>query len=150
MGFDLIDIVSEELWVEVSDIVQEVVIQTIWKKEKCIKENDLSHSQLLVLFVLSVYSFSIFSCEYNQFDFGIDHLVMSMWGVISCVGRGRLLWPVCSFGKTLLTFSLLHFVLQVQNFLLLQVSLDFLLLHSSPIQRTPFLGNSSRRTYRSS
>ena len=39
MGFDLIDIVSEELWVEVSDIVQEVVIQTIGKKEKCIKEN---------------------------------------------------------------------------------------------------------------
>ena len=32
------------------------------------------------------YSFSIFSYkECNQFDFGIDHLVMSMCKVISCV-----------------------------------------------------------------
>ena len=36
-------------------------------------------------------------------------------------------------GKTLLSFDLLHFVLQGQICLLLQVSLDFLLLHSSPI-----------------
>ena len=33
--------------------------------------------------------------------------------------------------KTLLAFALLHFVLQGQTFLLSQVSLDFLLLHSS-------------------
>ena len=57
---------------------------------------------------------------------------MSMCRVISCVvGRGCLLWPVCSLGEILLAFALLHFVLQGQTCLLLQVSLDFLLLHSS-------------------
>ena len=59
---------------------------------------------------------------------------MSMCGVASCVvGRGCLLWPVHSLGKTLLTFALLHFVLQGQTCLLLQVFLDFLVLHSSPL-----------------
>ena len=54
--------------------------------------------------------------------------------VTSCVvGRGCLLWLVHSLGKTLLAFALLHFVLQGQIFLLLQVFLDFLLLHSSPL-----------------
>ena len=68
--------------------------------------------------------------EYNQSDLSIDHLVMSMCRVVSCfVGRGCLLWPVHSLGKTLLAFTLLHFVLQGQICLLLQVSLDFLLLH---------------------
>ena len=33
-----------------------------------------------------------------------------------------------------ISLSLLHFVLQGQIFLLLQVFLDFLLLHSSPLQ----------------
>ena len=66
--------------------------------------------------------------------FSIDHLLISMCRVISCVvGRGRFLWPVCSLGKTLLAFTLLHFVLQGQICLLLQVSLDFLLLHSSSL-----------------
>ena len=59
---------------------------------------------------------------------------MSMCRVISCVvGRGCLPWPVCSLGKTLLAFALLHFVLQGQTCLLLQVSIDFLLLHSRPL-----------------
>ena len=59
---------------------------------------------------------------------------MFMCRVISCVvGRGCLLWPVCSLGKTLLVCALLHFVLKGQICLLLQVSLDFLLLHSSPL-----------------
>ena len=49
------------------------------------------------------------------------------------VGRGYWLWPVCSLGKTLLTFDLLHSVLQGQICLLLQVFLDLLLLHSSPL-----------------
>ena len=53
--------------------------------------------------------------------------MMSMCRVISwVVGRGYLLWPMCSLGKTLLAFVLLHFVLQGQTCLLLQVSLDFL------------------------
>ena len=49
------------------------------------------------------------------------------------VGRGYLLWPVRSLGNTWLAFALLHFVLQCQTCLLLQVALDFLLLHSSII-----------------
>ena len=91
--------------------------------------------KLLVLFLLTVLSFSISGCkEYNQSDFGVDHLVMSMCRVFSCVvGRGCLLWPVHSLGKTL-AFALLHSVFQGQIFLLLQVFLDFLLLHSSPLQ----------------
>ena len=57
---------------------------------------------------------------------------MSVCRVVSCVvRRGCLLWPVSSLGKTLLAFALLHFVLQGQTCLLLQVSLDLLLLHSS-------------------
>ena len=45
----------------------------------------------------------------------------------------KLLWPVCSLGKTLLTFALLHSGPQGHICLLLQVFLDFLLLHSSPL-----------------
>ena len=59
---------------------------------------------------------------------------MSICRVFSCVvGRACLLWPVRSLGKTLLTFALLHSVLQGQIWLLLQVFLDFLLFHSSPL-----------------
>ena len=59
---------------------------------------------------------------------------MSICRVISCVaGNG---WGVCCdrcvlLTKLLLTFALLHFVLQDQTCLFLQVSLDFLLLHSN-------------------
>ena len=78
---------------------------------------------------------SIFGCkEYNQSDFVIDHLVMSMCRVFSFVfERGCLLWPVHSLGKTLLAFALLHSIFQGHICLLLQVFLDFLLLHSSPL-----------------
>ena len=81
----------------------------------------------------------------------------SMCRVMYCVvGRGCLLWPVCSLGKTLLAFALLHFVLQGQTCLLLQVSLDFLLLHSSllwwkgHVVFCVFFGVISRRSCRSS
>ena len=62
-------------------------------------------------------------------------LVLTIWWctcvVFSCVvERGCLLWPVPSLGKTLLAFALLHSILQGQICLLLQVFLDFLLLHS--------------------
>ena len=41
---------------------------------------------------------------------------MSMCRIVSCViGRGCLLWPVRSLGKTLLAFALLHFILQDQT-----------------------------------
>ena len=36
-GLDLIDTVPEELWMEVRDIVEEAVIETIPKKKKCRK-----------------------------------------------------------------------------------------------------------------
>ena len=56
--------------------------------------------------------------------------MMSMCRVLSwVVGRGCLLWPACSLDKTLLAFAVLHFVLQGQTCLLLQISLDFVLLH---------------------
>ena len=48
------------------------------------------------------------------------------------VGRGCLLGPLHSLDKALLAFDLFRFVLQGQTYLLLQVSLDFLLLHSCP------------------
>ena len=34
-GLDLVDILPEELWMEVCNIVQEVVIKTIPMKKKC-------------------------------------------------------------------------------------------------------------------
>ena len=46
-GLDLIDGVSEELWAEVHDIVQEVGIKTISKKKKCKKAKWLSEEALL-------------------------------------------------------------------------------------------------------
>ena len=65
---------------------------------------------------------------------GVDHLVISMCRVFSCVvWRGCLLWPVRSLGKILL-FALLHSVLQGQICQLLQVFFDFLRLHSSPLE----------------
>ena len=64
--------------------------------------------------------------------------VLTIWWrphrVFFCVvGRGCLLLLVCSLGRTLLAFTLLHSVLQGQIFWLLQMFLDFLLLHSSPL-----------------
>ena len=59
----------------------------------------------------------------------------SMCRVFSCVvGKGCLLWPVRSLGKTLSALSLFHSAFQGQICLLLHVFLDFLLLHSSPLQ----------------
>ena len=83
---------------------------------------------------------------------------MSMWRVISLshfVGSRYLLWPMYSLDKTLLAFVLLHFVLQGQTCLLLQVvSLDFLLWHSIPEDEKDIcvcvVCVSSRRSCRSS
>ena len=41
-GLDLIERMPEELWTEVHDIVQEAVIKTIPKKNKCKKAKGLS------------------------------------------------------------------------------------------------------------
>ena len=56
-----------------------------------------------------------------------------------------------SLGKTLLLFDLLHFVLQGQICLLLQVALDFLFFNPVPYnEKDMFLAVSSRRSCRSS
>ena len=47
-GLDLIDRVSEELWTEVHDIVQEAVIKTIPKKKKCKNAKWLSEEALQI------------------------------------------------------------------------------------------------------
>ena len=47
-GLDLIDRVPEELWMEVHNIVQEAVIKTIPKKQKCTKVKWLSEEALLI------------------------------------------------------------------------------------------------------
>ena len=95
--------------------------------------SELSHSQLQVLFLLSVNSFSIFSHkECNWFDFGIDHLVMFMCKIVSCaVEKLCLLWPVHSLGRIQLVSAPFPFVHQGQT-CLFQVSLDFLLLCFNP------------------
>ena len=119
-----------------------------------IRSSWLSHSQLSVLVLLTVQSFSIYAWkEYNESDFGVDHLVMPMCRVFSCVvGRECLLWPVHSLGKTLLTFTLLHSAFQGQVCLLLQVFLWLpTFAFQSPItKRTSFLGVNSKRSHRSS
>ena len=63
----------------------------------------------------------------------VSVLIIWWWlcRVISHVFRkGGWLWPVCFLTKL---FALFHFVLQGQPCLLLQVSLDFLLLHPNPL-----------------
>ena len=45
-GLELINRVPEEIWMEVRDIVQEAVIKTIPKKNKCKKEKWLSEKAL--------------------------------------------------------------------------------------------------------
>ena len=47
-GLDLIDRVPDELWTEVCDIVQEAVIKTIPKKNKCKKAKWFSEEALQI------------------------------------------------------------------------------------------------------
>ena len=47
-GLDLIDRVSDELWTEVRDIVQETRIKTILRKKKCKKAKWLSEEALKI------------------------------------------------------------------------------------------------------
>ena len=47
-GLDLIDRVPDELWMEVCDIVQEVVIKNIPKKKECKKAKWLSEEALQI------------------------------------------------------------------------------------------------------
>ena len=45
-GIDLVDRVSEEIWMDIHNIVQEVVIKTILKRKKCKKAKWLSEEAL--------------------------------------------------------------------------------------------------------
>ena len=110
----------------------------------------MSHSQLHVLFLLTVGSFSIFSCkEHNLSDFDTDHLVVSMYKVVSwIVGKGCLLCPACSLDKTPLAFALLHFGLSGQTGLLLWICLPTFAFQSPVMKMTSFFGVSSRRSCR--
>ena len=47
-GSDIVNIVPEELWTDVGNIVQEVVTKTITKKKKCKKANWLSKEALQI------------------------------------------------------------------------------------------------------
>ena len=86
--------------------------------------HDLSHSSGSSLVFADYYRVSPSLAALNIISpiFGIEHLVMSLCRVFSCVvGRWCLLWPVHSLGRTLLAFALLHFVLHGQTCLLLHV-----------------------------
>ena len=123
MGFDL------------SHIWWPGIFPCVFKASIFLREADyLSHSQLQVLFLLTVYSLSIFGYEEcNQFGFSIDQLLMSMCKVTPRdVKKRYFLWLVHSLGRIQVAFARFHFVLQGQTCLLLLVTLDFLLLHSSP------------------
>ena len=48
-GLDLIDRVPKELWTEVCDTVQKIVIKTIPKKKKCKKAKWLSEEALQIV-----------------------------------------------------------------------------------------------------
>ena len=47
-GLDLIDRMPEDLWTEVRDVVQQAVIKTIPKKQKCRKAKGLSEEALQI------------------------------------------------------------------------------------------------------
>ena len=104
-------------------------------------------SALGFVFADCIYSFSIFGCkEYNQSNFSVDHLVMSMCRVFFCVvGRGCLLWPECSLGKTLISLCPASFC-TLRPYLPVTPGVSWLptFAFQSPImKRTSFLGVSS-------
>ena len=112
----------------------------------------MSHSQLPVLFCW-LYRGSPILAAKNIINM---ILVLTIWwcprveSSLVLLKEGVCYDQCILLAKLLLAFALLHFVLQGQICLLLQVSLDFLLLYSSlPIrERTSFLGVSSRKSYR--
>ena len=95
--------------------------------------SDPQSSQSLVW--LTVLSFSIFDYEtQNQFEFAIDHLVMSMSRVVSCaVSKSYFWWPVCSLDKTVNLCSS-SFCTPSTNLPVILVSLHVPLLHSNPLR----------------
>ena len=110
-----------------------------------------------------IHSFSI----YFAWSEGSDAMILLFWMLsfmsafslssFTTSSRGSLVsphllpWGWCHLHIRFEAFALLHYVLQDQTCLSLQVSLNFLLLHSSPYdEKDIFLGVSSRRFCRSS
>ena len=58
-GLDLIDRVPDELWMDVSDIVQETGVKNIPKKKKCQKAKWLSEEGLHNLYIYAILSFCL-------------------------------------------------------------------------------------------
>ena len=123
------------------------------KRHLLLGVHDLSHSQLPVLFCWLHRASPSLAAK------NIINLisVLTLWWC-PCVESSLVLleegvcYDQCVLLEKLLAFALLHSVLQGQICPLLQVSCDFLLLHSSPLQWKGhlFLGVSSRRSCRSS
>ena len=103
-----------------------------------------SHSQLPVLFLLTVQSFSILAAKNIINLILVDHLVTFMCRVFSCVvGRGYFLWPVCSLGKTLVSLCPASFCTPRPN---LPVTPGISWLPTFAFQSPAFLGVSSKRS----
>ena len=93
-------------------------------------------SALFLIFADCIGIFCLWLQRNNQSDLGTDHLVISRCKDIFCVaGKTIFSWPVCSLEKTMLAFPLIHCVFHSQINPLLQISLDFLLLQSSPYDK---------------
>ena len=80
-------------------------------------------------------------CVESFFFFKLYIIVLVLPRILSCVvRRSCLLPPVCSLGKILLAFDLLHFVLQVQTYMSLSISWrPTFAFQSSKITRTYFM-----------
>ena len=113
----------------------------------------MSHSQLLVLFLLTVQSFSIFGCnQYNQYDFSIDRQVMSLCRIFSHVIDERVCYYQVIFLAKLYQ-SLPCFILysKAKNPCYSRFFLTSYFCIPVPYkERITFLGVSSRRSCRSS
>ena len=101
---------------------------------KEIKSSWSENSYLLILFPLAVYSSPSLASK-NKINLVLE---LTIWWC-PCVELPLLLleegfcYDQCLLLAKLLSFALLHFVLQGQTCLILQVSLDFLLLHFNPL-----------------
>ena len=91
----------------------------------------------------------------RQFLYHLSHLisVLTIWWYLCRVVSGywkRVLWPACSFDKTLLAFAVFHFVLLTPNLpVILGISWFPTFASLCPImKRTYFFGVSSRRSCR--
>ena len=85
-------------------------------------------------FLLTAQRFYIFHCkEYNQADLSIDHWWCPSVGSSLVLLQEGVCYDQCVLLAKLMSLCPASFCIQGQTCLLLQVSLDFLLLHCSPL-----------------